>query len=458
MPPGGVPGARESSGLRGWSFVLHAARNVYARGAIAFAVLLPACGSGVESGPAFQVSFDISRGSLSVLCDGLPEIDRVEVLVFAQGVRGVRPGFPQSADCARGRFTTRDLPAGRYDFEFRARGAVGGRPDEVLFRATETLTVPDDDGAAVRLEPEVAYLTIAWTFGDGVLAPCGTEVDRIRVVVRDEANPAGDFIESYGCTDTGRAGVFLPTPFRIQEYTVQLDAESTVGLPLFTHSAQRLLKRGDNTYTAVLGPLGGQVFVDWEFIIGADRIRMCDAARVKVDRLSVRLGGLGGLGGLERGGVDFASEISCTESRPVALHGVRFVPGRELRLELSAAGGTADFYGEQVFTMPDRDYRDALVPLERVGSATVSIQVITSSCAPPVERVHEVRLWRGGALRVERETVLAEGEALQVGYDRLRYGTYDVEVTQRLQDVISCMSTQPRVIDARHNRWDPVFL
>ena len=440
-----------ASGLRARSFVLQAVEAVYARGAMVIAVFLPACGSGQELGPRFEVAFDISRGGRNVLCSAVPEIDRVEVLAFAEGESSPRPGFPQAADCAAGRFTTRSLPVGVYDLQFRARGAVGDRPDEVLFDATETLTVPDDDGATVRLEPEVAYLTIAWTFGDDMLAPCGTEVDHIRILVSAGPNQAGNFTGFYGCTDTAPGGVFLPMPFWIQEYTVQIDAESALGFPLFTHTTRRLLERGDNTYTAALAPLGGRVFVDWEFVIGEDQIRACDAAPVEVERLAVRIEGR------EGGGVDFAGELSCAESRPAVVRGVRFTPGRALRLELSASGGTADFYGERAFTMPERDYRDALVPLERVGSATVSIEVVTSTCQPAAERVHEVRLRLEGAADIARETVLAEGEAmgetLQVGYDRLLYGTYDVEVTQRAGGVVSCSTRDQRLIDAPQNSW-----
>ena len=426
--------------------------GVYARRTLACVILLVACGSDEASGPPFQVLFDISRGSRAVLCEAVPEIVRVEVRVFADGESRLRPGFPQDADCFQGTFATRDLTPGRYDFEVLARGAVGEDQDAVLFRAIETLTVPDDDGAAIRLEPQVAYLTLAWTFGDDLLAPCATEVDRIRVLVSTGTSQVGNFAGFYGCTETEDTGVFIPMPFTTREYTVQVDAESASGYPLFSHSVRRFLERGNNTYTAVLVPLGGQVFVDWEFVIDEDRIRMCDAARVEVERLFVHLEGL------EGGGVDVRGELSCEESRPAAVRGVRFTQGRQLRLELEASGTHADFYGERTFIMPDGDYRDALIDLERVGSATVSIQVITSTCTPPEGSVYDVRLTFDGSAEPVRETMLGSGVPLSVGYDRLLYGTYDVEVTQRLDQVVSCMTTDQRVIDGSENIWLPIFL
>ncbi|MCB9650127.1 MAG: hypothetical protein H6730_26595 [Deltaproteobacteria bacterium] len=404
-----------------------------------------ACGGDAESGDALALRFTVSRGGEPLACADVSEISEVTLkLRDAQG--RIVAGVPSTVDCAAGAVDVYAAPAGTYTLELAATGTLSGDPNAVLFKVSQPVTVPGTYDLV--LQPQVAYLTLGWTFGDDELAPCGTEVDEIGVIVSTGAGQVGSFTGTFGCTATP---VVIPQPFDLQEYVIQVEARSTEGFPLFNHTTSRILDRGQNTYTANLTPLGGQVFFDWAFAVlpGDAPIRMCDAASVQVGNLEVTIESL-------EGGASVSESVPCTATmRPYAFTKARFTQGRQLALVV-AAEGEERFWAREEFTMPAGDRVGDRLTLTAVGTATVGFQVATASCTPT--RLDGVTLTarRRGADAAEAHTVELGADETEATFTPLFYGTYDVEAVLQTDQGPLCPRTDVRSVSERAHAWAPI--
>src|SRR6185503_2825098 len=131
----------------------------------------------------------------------------------------------------------------------------------------------------VSLRPEVAFLTVNWSFGSSGLLPCDTEVGDVDVLVSTGTAQGTAFHQRFACMDTP---VVVPAPLPLASYTIQIDAYSSQEFILFSGTAVRALERGDNDLTVMLAALGGRLYMDWSFSIGGQPIRPCDDPRVNV--------------------------------------------------------------------------------------------------------------------------------------------------------------------------------
>ena len=407
--------------------------------------LLPACGGADAPGAGLTVAFTVSRGAAPLPCAEVAEITAMSLRLRDASGR-LLAGVSQQVECAAGAVTVTGAPAGEYTMELVATGALSGDPEAVLFKATQAVTVPGSYD--VVLDPQVAYLTLGWTFGEGDLGPCGTEVDEVGVIVSTGAGQVGGYMATFGCTETP---VVLPQPFDLREYVIQVEARSAEGFPLFTHTASRILDRGQNTYTANLMPLGGQVFLDWAFAVRPEDmpVRMCDAASVQVDTLSVMVESL-------EGGAPVTEEVACTAPmRPYAFTKARFTPGRRLALVVSAEGQER-FWAREEFVMPAGDRIGDRLTLTAVGTASVAAVVRTASCAPDREGVDLVVL-RRGADPSEAQAVSIDAEAPGATLSALYYGTYDVQASVRTAQGARCARAEVRAVTQREQAWAPII-
>lgn len=428
--------------------VLHPRRTVRSALLVGLGTLLLAglggCGGEASSG-GLSLTFDLSRGDDPVACSEVSEVREVTLRIRdAQGQ--LVSGVPTRADCATGAVEVPSLADGTYTVELTATGDLAGDPGATLFSATQEVTSPG--GAAITLMPRVAFLSLGWTFGQDDLLPCGAEVEAVSVIVSTGAGTVGSYSGTFGCTETP---VVIPQPFDLQEYTIQVEANSAEGFPLFTHTASRLLDRGANTYTAVLTPLGGQIFVDWAFAVRPDDmpVRMCDAPSVQVDELTITIESL-------EGGVTVSDTVACTEPmRPFAFTKARFTQGRRLALTLSADGAQR-FEAYQEFVMPDGDRVGDRSTLFAVGTATVAVEVETATCAPASTT--------GFAIEATLVDVDAEQTvSVEIGpadrsaaLDGLWFGEWDVEAAVITPQGRQCARTVRRTVSQRQNAWDPV--
>ncbi len=398
---------------------------------------LTACGGASESG-ALQVGFTVSRGGPALPCAQVSEVLEVDVLL-KDATGAVVGGVPRSAECADGVWSVSGVEAGEYTVQISAKGALSGDTSAVLFRASEVVTAPGSFD--VVLQPQVAYLALDWTFGEAELGPCGTEVDTIDVIVSTGAGQEGSFSETFACTD---GPVSIPQPLDLQQYLISVTANSSEGFPLFTHAAQRLLDRGLNTYTANLMPLGGQVFVDWDFVVqsGDMPVRPCDADSVQVLEALVTIESL-------EGGAPISEMVDCTD-RPHAFAAARFTQGRQLALRVEAVGAER-FIAEETFTMPAGDRVGERLVLHATSTATIAVEVSTSSCTPAQDDGIDMTITLQDDTRQLDVTVPA-GER-SVVLPELWFGTYLLEASVRTPQGPLCARTEYRVVDDGHADW-----
>lgn len=401
---------------------------------------LMGCGGADSDAQALTVRFSVTRGEGPLACSEVPEITAVDAqLRDASGA--LVPGGASRADCAAGVYTA-FVPAGDYTLQLSAKGELSGDPGAVLFRGSGPVTGFGDE--ALVLDPQVAFLELGWTFGEDELAPCGTEVDEVEVIVSAGTGDGG-FQGRFACTETPQR---VEAPLDLREYTIQVTANSADGFPLFRHTASRLLDRGLNPYTANLMPLGGQVFVDWDFVVFADEmpVRACDAERIQVTEARVTIESL-------EGGATVSEAISCTD-RPRAFAAARFTQGRELELTIEAEG-QARFVATERFVMPSGDRVGDRLVLHAVGTATAALTVATASCAPsrPDGFLLTASLEGGDGPRAEVTVGPDEDGAT---FEDLWYGAYLVEASVLGPNGPLCTRVERRTVDEGTVAWAPI--
>lgn len=402
-----------------------------------------ACGgSDAPIGSSQSIRFEIFKGGQNVDCASVPEITRVDGLLLRSNGTQQASG---EADCATGTFELNEVPDGSYTVVLNAKGELGADAAGILFSARSDVTLPGD-GTAISLRPEVAYLDLEWNFGDLELAPCADQVAFVAVTVGTGNTTTESFTAEYDCTATPIA---VPTPFELTEHFIKVEAYNHSGFIDFSTEARRVFDRGDNAYTAMLQPIGGTLLLDWRFAAGPDIAQACDAAFVQVDDLVATVRALDGN--------EVTSEVvDCTAARPYVYRGRRYAPGRELELSLEADGAHR-FIATMPFTMPQGDYAPGALTLEAVGTATITVEVATSTCTSADTQRFDVTVFevppRSGEVMVfEGEIPAAE---TMVSLPLLTYGEYRVEVVQQGSAGPICTLDEPRTIDEKENTWAP---
>lgn len=416
----------------------------------AIPLLLSACGGESSDAVGFDLEFRVTRQERSLACSEVPEIRSARVTVFrADGVT-VMPAWPKSADCASGALVDRTVPAGDYVIEVAALGELAGESDVVLFKARREVTLPSSEPIIMSLMPEVAFLTISWSFKTlDNLGPCEEEIGRIALYVSTGAAGPG----SYNNLDLGcDQGPFeLPTPFLPQRYTVRLEAYSELtGRLLYTFGEDRLLERGENPpFHAIFQPIGGRLIFDWRFAVRGAIYQACNDPQVGASEVLATVQN-------RAGDEPFISPIACDTQRPHALQGVRYTQGQELDIEL-AAEGVERFYAAQALRMPQGDADLGMLTLQAVGSATVAFTVTASSaCAGGVagfdvtlsDPVTQATVVENRLGPMERSLPLAD----------VPFGEYRVRIAGTNGPTVICETSGLRTIEGRSSVWDPFAL
>lgn len=422
-------------------------RSFFTWAALAASLGAAACASDSDTfGEVSRVPFSIFKGGRNVACSSVGEIASVEVSVFTPDGSTKRPGFPLEVDCTSGQVELAGLGAGDHLLEVVARGAVAGADDVVLFKARTPITFPVS-GVELSLKPEVAFLSVAWAFEDEGLNPCTDEVAEVEVLLAASAGQQVTYSQRVACSATP---VTVDVALPLLNFTIQVDGYSSEGFPLYSATAQRVLERGENEYSAILMPRGSTVYLDWQFQVGAASIRACDDAEVGAAEITVSITDV-------LGSQTAMSVVDCAEARPYAFTSNRYQSGRTLEIDL-VAEGKARFHGKRVLQTAGEDlYVRPPIVLYAVGSATVAFSVGTSSCAQAAHDAFSVI-----AANVEDPTIIATVElgsaASSAMFDDLPYGTYDVLVVQKNDDLAVCTGVGRGVISGRENSWDAIEL
>lgn len=419
-------------------------------GAAFVAALFAACGgdSGGQATTSVDVSFMVFKGGADVACASVSEISEVEIRVIAPS-GALRAGFPRAIDCAAAHEAI-NLPAGEHIVEISARGELAGDMRAVLFRSTSTITTPETSTLQVSLRPEVAFLTINWSFGSSALLPCDTEVGEVDVLVSTGTAQGTAFHQRFACMDTP---VVVPAPLPLASYTILIDAYSSQEFILFSGTAVRSLERGDNDVTVMLAAMGGRLYMDWIFAIRGQPIRPCDDDRVMVTGVEASVSST------EGGNIVATESFACGVPRPHGFVGQRYRPGRMLEMVL-VAEGVQRFRGVERFMMPAGDrYQDPPLVLEAVGTASVSVSVRTSTCAELLSDAFSIEIFDvdGGGVEPVAEVNLNLGMH-DVAIPDLPFGDYWVDVAlMRGRDRL-CTVRERRSIDDRLAVWEPFIL
>ncbi|MBK6685405.1 MAG: hypothetical protein IPG45_13115 [Deltaproteobacteria bacterium] len=390
-----------------------------------------------SAGAALTVEIQIEQGGINKTCPEVPGIDGLELRLLNPGTNTLRPGFPQPFDCQSGLAQVMAAP-GDYVLEVAAIGSLDGTPGATLYSARSPVTLPRAETLRLSLKPEVAFLSLEWSYGDTNGDPCAEEVT--EVVAR-----IGTYEQRFACQPGPQS---LSRSFGLRSYTIELSALSSEGVPLYVHRTERQLQRGDNQYTAVLSPRGHRLYLDWEFGLAGARIRACSDPQVMVDEVVLEVGD-------RDGGAPIVERVPCAASRPYALRASRFFAGRELVLRLSASGA-AEFSAQTQFTMPDEDYQSEPLTLEARGDVTMGLVVVTASCGVASRFDLAVRTADRNNLVVAEASLNDPGESAD--FAGLPYGRYLVEAVQQSQGGPGCRAQGLRTVDAATVTWEPLQL
>ncbi len=417
--------------------------------AVAASLAVSGCGGESNSeGAAITVTFQVFDRGQNQACSAVSEITAVSATVFAADGIGKLPGYPKDADCAAGSVDL-DLAPGEYVLEIVAIGRLGPQDGMPLFKSRGPLSVPNDDNREISLRPEVSRFELGWAFGDRMLEPCDDEVDSVVVLISVGQDPW--YRATHDCRDTPLkiAALFAP-----RTYTLSVTAKSEQDYPVYRYEMPQILLPDENTFTAPLKAVGGQLRLDWEFAVGAMAgITSCNDPQVGIStmRLSVTT---------PLGDDPVNEEIGCVVSRPYAIRASRFTQGRPLIFEIIAEG-VHRFRHAQAFTMPMGDHNLGLVTMQAVGSATVSWTIgAGSACAGvPLEQVGVV-ITDPNAMMGAPPILAAEAAPMstQLAMPHVPYGDHDVTLIGVSNMTPVCNVTETRSITGRDNIWAPFQL
>lgn len=401
------------------------------------------CGDEASGAAAVTLVPSFQLGGRVVDCAEAPGLEALEVALFDATGTSLRAGYPTRVPCGD---VLVSGPAGPAVLEVRALGEVDGNPDAVLFQARLDVELPAAR-RPVMLDPQVAFLTLDWNFGERGLEPCATEVAAVRAIVSAAGSQRPAFSRELRCD---ARPLLVEQPLALAPHTVSVRAISEEGFPVYAHTAQRVFDRGENAYTAVLAPSGGQVLVDWAFELEGRTLDACDDERVAVTEVVATVRGLIPMNGqlVPDGSPPVTDRFDCAAPRPVAFRPARFVDGRELELELVAEGAHR-FRAVRRFTMPSGDAVLDRVPLPAVGTATGAAEARSRGCeglAVTLEVAPE-----SGAGPTRRVDLEAPRGTFR--FENLAYGVYTVS-SRPTSGAASCPPrTARRTVDARTSAW-----
>ncbi|MFO0722956.1 MAG: hypothetical protein U1E65_04165 [Myxococcota bacterium] len=412
--------------------------------------LASGCDSGVGPGVSFTVHAQLSDGSALHRCSDTMGVTRLEFKALSADGLSAQPGFPKSLDCAQAdTFTDGSLPAGKYVLEVTAIGPLAGDQNGVLYRARRSMSLPEDATIELSLEPQIAFLKLAWQFnGKSLETVCRDEIDHLSLFISTGAAGTGSYQNlELPCT---ASPYVVPSLFLPQQYTIQLDAlAKETGLKLYAATDTRILERGQNPeFTVVLRPIGNRIHFDFRFAIGAAMADACDDARVAATSVLAKVISADG-------DEPVLATIPCSAQRPIEFPGASFTKGRPLELDVSADGAHR-FLGKKPFVLTmDGDADLGLLTLNAVGSATISVSVTSTACAGINTFVASVED-ATSHMQVFTGPIAATGGSLYV--PDVPYGDYDIWVRGLIGMTEKCSASSREHVTGRENAWAPLSL
>jgi len=119
-----------------------------------------------------------------------------------------------------------------------------------------------------------------------------------------------------------------------------------------------------------------------------------------------------------------------------------------LRVE---AVGAERFLAEETFTMPAGDRVGERLVLHATSTATIAVEVSTSSCTPARDDGVDITITLQDDVRELEVTVPAGERSLEL--PDLWFGTYVLEAAVRTPQGPLCPRTERRVVDDGHADW-----
>lgn len=403
-----------------------------------------ACGAdALHEGATGDAEFRLRIRDAAVACAAAPGVDRVEAELETLG-SGAGP-LDVPVDCRR---STVELPAGLppgpHRLEVRAFGHLQGTPGALLYSAARRFTTPLAGPLQVELAPEVAFLDLRWDFElNGRPSPCGGAVDTLRAQLVAEGHRPVVFE-----LDCAAGAYALAEPLPVRTYTVDLRGLDARGTTIYRRQESRVLVEGLNVFDAALRPVQRLMELDWEFAVGADRYRACDAVGVEVLRLDARDAGYAP--------DETPVEVDCAQARPVPLPGWELPspqdsqPVNGVRVR---ASGLHEFYAEGL-AEPAGGNGPWFAVLEARGRALVD-WAFTEACEPNRTQANldvVIESLDGSTVPTGPTEVDARGPAFET--TPLPYGRYRL----RLEQNNGCRATGIREVNGPRVEWEPLSL
>lgn len=411
---------------------------------VASLLLATACGDDpAGGGDAVTVRFKVFDRGENRNCADVPEIEGVSVIVKTANGLGALPGFPRDVDCAAGTFTV-SLAAGDYTLEIIATGRLGATSGQPLFKSRGPFSMPTDDGREISLKPEAARFELSWVFANANLDPCNDEVASVDVLISVGADAW--YSKTHDCRDTP---VRMPILFAPRTYSLVIAAYSEARFPLYNYEASQILLPDENEVTAELTPRGGQIRLDWEFVVGdMPATTSCNDAQVGASTMRISVT-------TSLGDEPVRETIGCVVQRPYTIRASRFTAGRPLQFEIITEGvHRFRHYEEFIMPMDDRDLN--VVTMQAVGSATVAWSIgAGSACSGRALDTIGVLITKPNAGMNDPPVLIAAGDPMstQLALPHVPYGDHLITLAGVKDMTPVCSVSDHRAITGRENAW-----
>lgn len=402
------------------------------------------CGDvGLTAVPRHDAPVQVEVRGQTVPCGEAPGIEFMEAELFSAAGGSVDEDVVVDCTASEVRLGTGLVP-GAYRLEVEAFGRLQGGPQRRLYSASRRFTAPLAEPLTLYLVPEVAFFEVHWSFEDAGAADslCDTEGARVQL---DLFGLETGFEKTLAVPCAPRSHR-LREPLPLDTYRLEVKAQESDGRTRFVRVEERVLVAGANRYDAVLRPAEPAMELDWEFAVGAERFRACDA--VGVSSLHLRVWPAG-----DPARVPLQSDLSCTQARPVPIRDKLPMEEGPFWLEVSAEGDHAFF--SEVEVDPARESETIYAHLVAHGEAWLT-WTFAAGCEPEGRSQIEVTVRSLQAdpdpRELEEPTLGPDGQGLWFG--PLPYGRYVVVLRQDN----GCSARGERVIDATDQDWAPLEL